>query len=59
MIALAPPQGHVLPAPVIWGHGVYCVPRPHLGENGLLLVGATVQEKGFDTTITAQARDQR
>ncbi|HET7084809.1 MAG TPA: glycine oxidase ThiO [Rhizomicrobium sp.] len=58
MIALAPPPGQVLPAPVIWGQGVYCVPRPHLGENGLLLVGATMQEKGFDTTVTPQARDQ-
>ena len=32
MIALAPPPGAVLPAPVVWGEGVYCVPRPHLGE---------------------------
>ena len=58
MIALAPPPGAVLPAPVVWGEGVYCVPRPHLGENGRLLVGATVQEKGFDTATTQEARDQ-
>jgi glycine oxidase len=58
MIALAPTAGAVLPAPVVWGEGVYCVPRPHLGEAGRLLVGATVQEKGFDTAITTQARDQ-
>lgn len=57
MIALAPPPGAVLPAPVVWGHGVYCVPRPHLGENGRLLVGATVQEQGFDTATTQEARD--
>jgi glycine oxidase len=58
MIALAPPPGAVLPAPVVWGEGVYCVPRPHLGENGRLLVGATVQEQGFDTAVTLQARDK-
>ena len=58
MIALAPPAGAVLPASVVWGEGVYCVPRPHLGESGRLLVGATVQEKGFDTATTQEARDQ-
>jgi glycine oxidase len=62
MIALSPPNGlsppgAVLPVPVVWGEGVYCVPRPHLGEGGWLLVGATVQEKGFDTTLTQAARD--
>lgn len=58
MIALAPPPGAVLPAPVIWGESVYCVPRPHLGESGRLLVGATVQEQGFDTATTPQACEQ-
>src|SRR5205814_2197966 len=58
MIAVAPPPGAVLPAPVVWGEGVYCVPRPHLGDAGRLLIGATVQEKGFDTAITPEARDQ-
>src|SRR4051812_40527551 len=58
MIALAPPPGQVLPVPVVWGEGVYCVPRPHLGERGRLLIGATVQEEGFDTRPTPQARDQ-
>jgi glycine oxidase len=62
MIALspppgAPPPGGVLPVPVVWGEGVYCVPRPHLGETGRLLVGATVQEQGFDTSPSPQARD--
>ncbi len=57
MIALAPPHSKGLPAPVVWGEGVYCVPRPHLGEGGRLLVGATVEEKGFDTTLTQEARD--
>ena len=58
MIALAPPPGAALPVPVLWGEGVYCVPRPHLGEGGLLLVGATVQEQGFDTALTDAARDR-
>jgi glycine oxidase len=57
MIALAPPDGTTLPGPVIWGNGVYCVPRPHQGERGRLLVGATVQEAGFDTSLTTAARD--
>ena len=58
VIALAPPPGQILPVPVVWGEGVYCVPRPHLGEYGRLLIGATVQEEGFDTSPTPQARDQ-
>ena len=46
MIALAPPTGAALPGPVMWGEHVYCVPR-----HGRLLVGATVEEAGFDTSI--------
>ncbi|HEY4076758.1 MAG TPA: glycine oxidase ThiO [Rhizomicrobium sp.] len=57
MIALTPPDRAALPGPVIWGNGVYCVPRPHQGEQGRLLVGATVQETGFDTSLTTAARD--
>jgi glycine oxidase len=51
MIALVPPPGAALPEAVIWGEGVYLVPR-----NGRLLVGATVQEAGFDTSLTDAAR---
>jgi len=58
MIALEPPPGSTLPVPVVWGEGVYCVPRPHLGGRGLLLIGATVEDRGFDTTLTSQARDR-
>ena len=58
MIALEPPPDGLLPVPVVWGEGVYCVPRPHLGERGRLLIGATVQEDGFDTTLTTEARDR-
>lgn len=51
VIALAPPAGVALPGPVVWGEGVYCVPR-----HGRLLVGATVEEAGFDTSLTDAGR---
>jgi glycine oxidase len=47
MIALAmdvPLIGHV-----VWAPGVYLVPR----NDGRLLLGATVEEKGFDAALTA------
>lgn len=50
MIALSPPSGVVLPAPFVWGHQFYLVPR-----GGGLFVGATATESGFDTTLTAEA----
>ena len=53
VIALTPPAGAALPGPVVWGEHVYCVPR-----HGRLLVGATVQEAGFDTGITQAGRDR-
>jgi len=53
MIALQPPTGVELPGPVVWGEGVYCVPR-----HGRLLVGATMEEAGFDTSLTEQGRDK-
>jgi glycine oxidase len=51
MIALAPPTGAPLPGPVIWGNGIYMVPR---GDR--LLIGATVEDAGFDTSLTSDAR---
>ena len=50
MIALEPPPGIALPDQVIWGHGVYVVPR-----DGRLFVGATAEMVGFDTAITEEA----
>ncbi len=44
MDAAAPLLNHVL-----WAPGVYLVPR----RDGRLIAGATVEEKGFDETITA------
>jgi glycine oxidase len=57
MIALAPPSkmegsGAVLPGPVIWGNGVYLVPRADR-----LLVGATMEEAGFDMSLAGAVRD--
>ncbi len=52
MIALAKPPGDEMPDPVIWGDGVYLVPRADR-----LLVGATVEEAGFDLALTDAARD--
>jgi glycine oxidase len=44
MDAAAPLVNHV-----IWAPGVYLVPR----RDGRLIVGATVEEKGYDTALTA------
>jgi len=44
MDATAPLLSHV-----VWAPGAYLVPR----RDGRLLVGATVEEKGYDTTLTA------
>jgi glycine oxidase len=44
MDAAAPLLNHVL-----WAPGAYLVPR----RDGRLIVGATVEEKGFDETVTA------
>ena len=52
MIFLAPPAGISPPTPVVWGAGIYTVPR---GQG--LAVGATVEEAGFDSGVTAEARD--
>ncbi len=47
---LAPPPGAPLPGHVIWGNGIYLVPR-----RGFLLVGATMEKAGFDTSLTQAA----
>jgi glycine oxidase len=47
MLALVPPGGARLPGRMIWGNGVYLVPR-----DGRLLVGATLEDAGFDTSLT-------
>ena len=52
MILLRPPPGEAPPACVVWSNGIYAVPR-----GGNLAVGATVEEAGFDTAVTDEARD--
>jgi glycine oxidase len=49
MVALRMEQGAPLVNHVVWAPSVYLVPR----RDGRLLVGATVEEKGFDATLTA------
>lgn len=52
MIALEPPEGETLPRPAIGGNEIYLV-----AQRGQLIVGATVERKGFDTSVTRTARD--
>ena len=49
MIALGMDPSAPLLNHVLWAPGAYLVPR----RDGRLLVGATVEEKGFDTQLTA------
>jgi glycine oxidase len=51
MLALRMDPAAPLVNHVIWAPGAYLVPR----RDGRLLVGATVEEKGFDTALTAGA----
>jgi glycine oxidase len=49
MLALRMDPASPLINHVLWAPGVYLVPR----RDGRLIVGATVEEKGFDTSLTA------
>ncbi len=49
MLALKMDPAAPLISHVIWAPGVYLVPR----RDGRLIIGATVEEKAFDTTLTA------
>ncbi len=49
MLALRMDKAAPLVRHVIWGPGIYLVPR----LDGRLIVGATVEEKGFDSSLTA------
>lgn len=50
MMAYMPPAGIRLPNTLLWAADVYLVPRA-----GRLLVGATVEDAGFDASIELQA----
>jgi glycine oxidase len=49
MLALRMEAAAPLLSHVVWAPGAYLVPR----RDGRLLVGATVEEKGYDTSLTA------
>ncbi|MGE0524435.1 MAG: glycine oxidase ThiO [Variibacter sp.] len=49
MLALQMDPSAPLLTHVVWGPSIYLVPR----RDGRLIVGATVEEKGFDTQLTA------
>ncbi len=49
MLALRMDKAAPLVSHVIWGPGIYLVPR----LDGRLIIGATVEERGFDSTLTA------
>lgn len=52
MLAVVPPGGEELPHHIVWGNGVYLVPR-----DDRLLIGATSEDVGFDTGISDAAAD--
>jgi len=52
MLALVPPDGAPVPEHVVWGNEVYLVPR-----TGRLLIGATLEDAGFDTSLTGAAEN--
>jgi glycine oxidase len=51
ILAVQMPLDGPLVRHLVWGHGVYLIPR----LDGRLIVGATVEEQGFDTQLTAGA----
>jgi glycine oxidase len=53
MAALTPPPGEAMPQRLVWGEGVYIVPR-----EDTLLLGATVEDTGFETSVSREARDR-
>ncbi len=52
IVAVAPPQGARMPPSVVWGNGIYLVPR-----SDRMLIGATMSEVGFDTSVSDDAVD--
>jgi glycine oxidase len=52
MLALTPPAGTALPKALIWGDDVYLIPR-----RDRLIVGATVEDAGFDISVNQEGRD--
>jgi glycine oxidase len=53
MIACIPPSGIALPNALIWSDEIYLVPR---GDR--VLIGATVEDVDFDTSVESRACDE-
>jgi len=53
MAALEPPPGASMPRALVWSDEVYIVPRERR-----VLLGATVEDAGFDLSATREARDR-
>jgi glycine oxidase len=53
ILALETPAGTALPKALLWSEDVYLVPR-----RNRLFVGATMEDAGFDTSVTNEARAQ-
>jgi glycine oxidase len=53
MTALVPPRGEAMPRHLIWGEDVYLVPR-----QDSLLVGATVEDTGYETSVDRASRER-
>jgi glycine oxidase len=51
LLSLVPPSLDALPMPLVWGNGIYLVPR-----SDRLHVGATSERIGIDTRVTEGAR---
>jgi len=50
MVAVQPSEEVSLPRQLLWGENVYLVPR-----GGRVLIGATVEDAGFDTSVSREA----
>jgi glycine oxidase len=50
MVAVQAPPGTLLPKHLLWGDDAYMVTR-----GGQVLIGATVEDAGFDTSVSADA----
>jgi glycine oxidase len=50
MVAVQPPEGTTLPKHLLWGDSAYLVAR-----HGRVLIGATVEDAGFDTSVSSEA----
>ena len=53
MVAVQPPNGAALPKHLVWGEDAYLVPR-----RDRILIGATVEDAGFDTSVSKEASER-